>query len=131
MGTSLECKIVVGCMVGGEEEDHNNHGSTSWEAETWKKIWQNIDIFGVWEWMDGSWLCRSYIYIIIITVFLCCSFWLLKQLVLFYFYSSPGTCLHQDCFSNWHKHHHSMGDSKITKWCFEVLCGKPGRNWLS
>ena len=24
-----------------------------------------IDIFGVWEWMDGSWLYRSYIYIYI------------------------------------------------------------------
>ena len=52
--------------VGGEEEDRNNHGGTkwrtSWRAETWKKIWQKIDIFGVWEWMDGSWLYRSYIY---------------------------------------------------------------------
>ena len=40
-----------------------NHGGTkwrtSWKAETWKNI------FGVWEWVDGSWLYRSYIYIYI------------------------------------------------------------------
>jgi hypothetical protein len=24
------------------------------EGETCKKIWQKIDIFGVWEWIDGS-----------------------------------------------------------------------------
>ena len=39
---------------------------TSWRAEAWKRIWRRIDIFGVWEWMDGSWLCRSYIYISLI-----------------------------------------------------------------
>ena len=43
--------------VGGEEEDHNTQGRTkwrtSWEAETWRNIRQ-MDIFGVWEWMDGS-----------------------------------------------------------------------------
>ena len=61
MDTSLEWKIVVGqrrCTsghhtVGGEEEDRNNHGRTrwrtSWGAETWKRTWQKIDIFGVWE----------------------------------------------------------------------------------
>ena len=26
------------------------------KTETWKKIWQKIDIFDVWEWMDSSWL---------------------------------------------------------------------------
>ena len=26
------------------------------------------DIFGVWEWMDGFWLYRSYIYITIIVI---------------------------------------------------------------
>ena len=72
--SSLEWMIVVGRRrfinvhrtVGGEEDDHNNHGGTnwrtSWKAETWEKLWQKIDIFGVWEWMEGSWLCRSYIY---------------------------------------------------------------------
>ena len=65
MDTFLEWKIVFGesrftsghRTVGGEEENRNNHGRikrrTSWEAETWKK-WQKIDIFGVWEWIDGS-----------------------------------------------------------------------------
>ena len=116
MDTSLEWKIVVGQKftsghrtVGGEEEDHNNHGGTrwwtSWRAEAWKRIWRRIDIRTVkqWKWcpwhrkasakthvsltrflqsevkiihiivqnnthlwrlgcMDGSWLCRSYIY---------------------------------------------------------------------
>ena len=74
MDTFLEWKIVVGRRrftsghrtVGGEEEDRNNYGGTkwrtSWKAETWKKIWQKIDIFGVCEWMDGSWLlfCPSW-----------------------------------------------------------------------
>ena len=65
MDTSLEWNIVVGQRrfssgqrtVGGEEEDRNNHvrtkWRTSWEAETWKKIWQRIDIFGAWEWILG------------------------------------------------------------------------------
>ena len=59
MGTSLEGKIVVGQRftsghrtVGREEEDRNNNGRPKqriWrEAETLKKIWQKIDIFGVW-----------------------------------------------------------------------------------
>ena len=73
----LEWKIVVGRRrftsghrtVGEEEEDRNYHGGTrwrtSWRAEAWKRIWRRIDIFGVWEWMDGPWLCRSYIYIYI------------------------------------------------------------------
>ena len=39
---------------------------TSRRAETWKQIWQKMDIFGVWEWMDGSWLNRSYIYILLL-----------------------------------------------------------------
>ena len=72
MDTSLEWKIVVGQRrftsghrtVGGEEEDRNNHGETkwwtSWEAETWKKIWQKIYIFDILKLMDGSWLYRSY-----------------------------------------------------------------------
>ena len=63
MDTSLEWKIVAGqiiftsghCTVAGEEEDRNYHARTkwrtSWEAEIRKKIWQKIDIFGVWEWM--------------------------------------------------------------------------------
>ena len=38
---------------------------TSWRADTRKKTWQKIDIFGISEWMDGSWLYRSYIYIYI------------------------------------------------------------------
>ena len=44
--------------VGGEEDDRNNNRRTkwrtSWEAWTWKKIRQKIDIFGVWEWIDDS-----------------------------------------------------------------------------
>ena len=59
-----QLKLYGHCTVGGEEDDRNNHGGTkrrtSCRAETWNKIWQKIDIFGVWEWMDGSWL---YIYI--------------------------------------------------------------------
>ena len=54
MDTSLEWKIVVGQRlftsehhtVEGEEEDRNNHGRTkwrtSWEADTYKKIWQKV-----------------------------------------------------------------------------------------
>ena len=37
--------------VGGEMEDHNNHGRTkwrtSWETETWKKLWA-----------EDRWICR-------------------------------------------------------------------------
>ena len=62
MDTSLKWKIVDGQIftsghrkLEGEEEDHSNHGGTkwrtSWKAETWKKIWQKIDIFGIWEWI--------------------------------------------------------------------------------
>ena len=44
-------------------EDRNNHGRTnwrtSWVGEAWKKVWQRIDIFAVWEWMDGSCLYSS------------------------------------------------------------------------
>ena len=67
MDTSLEWKIVVdrrnftskNRTVGGEEEDRNNNpGRNKWrsprEEETWKKIWQKIDIFGVCEYIDGS-----------------------------------------------------------------------------
>ena len=71
MDTSLELKIVIDQRrftgghrtVGGEEEERYNHGITKWqtsgEAETWKKIRQKVDIFGVWELMDGSWLYRA------------------------------------------------------------------------
>ena len=69
MVTSLEWKIVIGLRrftsghrIEGEVEDRNNHGRTktrtSLEVETRKKIWQKIDIFDIWEWIDGSELYR-------------------------------------------------------------------------
>ena len=36
--------------VGREEEYRKNRR----EVKTWKSIWQKKDIFGVWEWIDGS-----------------------------------------------------------------------------
>ena len=55
MDISLEWMIVIGqrrytheLHMVEEEDDWNKHSKwTSWEAETWKMIWQNIDIFGV------------------------------------------------------------------------------------
>ena len=48
--------------VGEEDEDRNYHGGTRWWTSWRAEAWKRIDIFGVWEWMDGSWLYRSYIY---------------------------------------------------------------------
>ena len=33
-----------------------------------QRIWQGIDIFGVWGWMDGSWLYRIYILLLLIII---------------------------------------------------------------
>ena len=72
MDTSLLWKIVFGQRrftsghrtVGGEEEDHNNHGGTQVTDFMKSRNMEEdmVDIFGIWEWMDGSWLYRSYIY---------------------------------------------------------------------
>ena len=63
------------------------------KAETWKKI----DIFGLWEWMDSSWL---YIYIYIYIY--------IKKIIKSVAYSSQGSHAGQLDFYNW------LADSSTT-----------------
>ena len=65
MGTSLEWKIVV-----GERRFTSGHRTLEEKRKTAAVMEERSDglhekqkhgrIFGVWEWMDGSWLYRPY-----------------------------------------------------------------------